>query len=464
MLRAKLSFILSSVAALAASFALSACNSSGPSGGGNSAGSGGAGSSSTSSTAAAATGGKTKIIVWHYFTEEQGKPFTELLDRFKKENPDIEVVSYQQGKPFELRQKLEASFAATPGTNPVMSTVYENWTSAFLARDLMDPVENYIGTPDGISKADVEDIVKAYREANSWDGKMVTMPFAKSIYMMYLNMDKLAKAGITTAPKTQDEWKTMVEKCTERQDSRIATYGAGMQPQSEAFTQFYLARGAEFFDKNGAPIFDGPEGVAVLELLQSLVKPNKSLYINTDYMSTPFRNQLIASYIYSSASFPYNTKGAADGHFTYQAAAIPGVDSNPNGKAVMQGMNFGVFKNKPEAERKAAMRLLKFLTETKNGVYWQTHSGYMPIRYSALKEPEMQEYMAKDPNYALASRLIVADKGRQEPKLAEWDGIRTDLSGVVDRVVNRGADPKTELTALRQKVAERLGKSSAGAK
>lgn len=406
--------------------------------------------------APAQEGQKTEIAFWHYFSEEQAKPLKELLARFEQQNPDIKVNAYYQGFPPQLRQKLDASFATSPANNPVLSTVYENWTSAYVDKGLMEPVENYVGTPEGLTPESVQDIVRVYRENNSWKGKLVTMPFAKSIYLQYLNMDLLAEAGLTTAPKTLTEYKSMIEKAVQRDGSRTKVYGAGVQPLSEAFTTLYFASGGELFDDQGNPAFDNPQAVEVLNLLKGLMRPTRNIYVNTDYMSTPFANQQIASYIYSSASFPYNEKGSR-GKFRYEVSPIPGKEGTET-KYLMQGMNLGIFANRPESEKKAAMRLVKFLTNTENAVFWETRTGYMPIRYSVLQNPEMQKYMAEHPHYALASSLVLADKGKQEPKLAEWDGIRTELGTVVDRVINRGADPQKELTALKQRVAKRLKK------
>lgn len=397
-----------------------------------------------------------EIEFWHYFSEEQARPLKDLLARFEKENPGIKVNAYYQGRPQELLQKLNASLAASPPRNPVLSTVYEGWTSAFLEKNLMDPVEDYVGKPEGFTKESVEDLIKVYRENNSWNGRLVTMPFAKSIYMLYLNMDLLAGAGLTTAPRTIAEYRTMIEKCTRKEGARTRVYGAGVQPMSEAFTTLYFASGGEFFDEAGNPVFDNPKAVEILNLLKGLTRPSRSLYINVDYMSTPFANQQIASYIYSSASFPYNEKGAA-GKFRYEVAPIPAGEGGET-RYLMQGMNLGVFRNRPEAERQAAMRLVRFLTDAENAVTWATRTGYMPIRYSMLRNPQMRRYMDAHPHYALASSLVQADKGKQEPKLAAWIGIRTELGTVVDRVLNRGADPQKELTALKQKVAERLQK------
>lgn len=409
-------------------------------------------------TGAAPSAEKTKVTFWHYFSEEQSKPLKELIAKFETANPDIQVQAYFQGFPLQLRQKLEASFASQPANNPTLSTVYENWTSAFHAKGLMEPVANYVGKPEGPKAADIDDIPTAFREANTWDGKMVTMPFAKSVYLMYVNKQRMEKAGLTTAPATQADFAAFAAKATERPAAggRPKTYGVGIQPTCDTFTAFYLARGGDFFDPAGKAALAGEEGVGVLAMMRDLNKRDSpSAFVNIDYMSTPFGNQQIAAYVYSSASLPYNAKLSA-GKFDVVTAPIPG--DPEKGRSVMQGMNLGVFKNRPDAEKKAAMRLVTFLSEPANAVVWETRAGYMPIRKAVLAEPLMKAKMESDPAYGVAAGIVLADKGRQEPKAAEWDAIRIDLTAVVDRVMNQNADPKKELTALCAKIDAKMAK------
>lgn len=405
-------------------------------------------------TGAETSAGKTKIQFWHYFGGDHVKTMKEMIAEFEKQNPDITVDPVFQGRPQELLQKLQGAFATTPSNNPVISTVYENWTSDFHDKGYMDVVQDYFAGSDGLSQEEQDDIIKVFREANSYGGKMVTMPFNKSVYVVYANMDRLSKAGFTTAPKTRAEFQAAVQKMTEADGDRVKTYGLGSAPASEAFSTHFYAGGGEYFDAQGNFSIDTPEGLAALTMLRDLQVPKKSIYVSTDYMDAPFGNQQIAMYVYSSASFPYNARSVGD-KFKWDVAPIPMVEGKEP-RYLMQGTNIGIFKNRPEAERKAAWKFLKYITNTKNSVLWETKTGYMPIRYSVLKDPTMQEHMKANPRYAMAASLVLGDKGKQEPKLAVWEGIREDLNVMVDRVLSRGADPKQELESLQKKATERI--------
>ncbi|MEI7634446.1 MAG: ABC transporter substrate-binding protein [bacterium] len=411
-----------------------------------------------STSASAKTAQPVAIEMWHYFAGDHEKAIKELADRFMKENPGISVRTIYQGRPPELSQKLAGALAASPPNNPAVSTVYETWTSDYVSKGYLDAAQDHFAGPDGMSPEEQDDIIKGFREACSYDGKMVTLPFNKSIYVLYLNMDKLAKAGFTTAPKTLQELKDAVIKTTVEADGRVMTFGMGMMPTSEAFTTLFFASGGEYLNAEGKMAFDSEEGLAALGFLKELHHPKHYLYVSTDYMNMPFGNEQVAMFIYSSASFPYNEKSVGN-KFKWEVAPIPGLGVKTP-RYVMQGTNIGIFKNKSEAERAAAWKLVKFLASTPSQVYWIKHTGYMPIRYSMLKNPEMMEYLKNNPRYAAASSLVLTNQGKQEPKLAVWDGIRENITQMVDQVLSKGADPKQQLAATQAKAQERVDRAA----
>lgn len=399
--------------------------------------------------------GITEVEFWHYQSGPQGTAIDELLRQFEKANPDIRVRSAFQGNPGQLKQKLDGSFASGTNNNPAVSLVYENWADDFLARGYLDPVENHFDGPDGLSEEDRKDFVTAFLDGNSWDGKLVTLPFNKSIYLFHINADSLHTAGFTTAPATQHELVEFVRKATTRQGNKTTAYGMGVMPKGEAMTTLMLAAGGAFTDEAGKPTLNSPQALAALELLKALQYPDRYLYVSPDYMSIPFSSRLIASFIYSSASLPYNAQ-AARGKFTYVAAPVPAVEG-ATPRYLLQGTNIAMFANKSEQERAAAWKLIRFLTMPANAAYFCSRSGYMPYRYSILQQPEFQKYLAENPAYALGARLVLEDKGMQEPKVRAWEGIRTEIDTVVDKTLARpDSNPRALLDELQRKAEQKM--------
>lgn len=399
--------------------------------------------------------GVTEIEFWHYQSGPQGAAIDDLLRQFEKAHPDVRVRGAFQGNPGQLKQKLDGSFASGTNNNPAVSLVYENWADDFRARGYLDPVENHFGGDTPFSADDRKDIVGAFIEGNTWDGKLVTLPFNKSIYLLHLNVDLMQAAGFTTAPATQHQMADFIKKATVRQGQKTTAYGMGVMPKGEAMTTLMLAGGGAFTDAAGKPTLNSPQALAALELLKSLQYPERHLYVSPDYMSIPFSSRLIASFIYSSASLPYNER-AAKGKFTYEAAPVPAVEG-ASPRYLLQGTNIAMFANKSDKERAAAWKLIRFLTTAESATYFCTRSGYMPYRYSMLAQPEFQKYLADNPSYALGARLVLNDQGMQEPKVRAWEGIRTEIDTVVDKTLARpDSDPKALLNELQRKAEEKM--------
>lgn len=402
--------------------------------------------------------GTVTLEFWHYFTREHEKALREIIARFEQANPAIKIKPVFQGTPPQLSQKLSTALAATPSNNPALSTIYENWTSDYVAKGYMDAVQDHFAGPDPLPPAEQEDFVKVFREANRFGGKWVTMPFNKSIYMLYFNADMLAKAGVTTAPRTLDEFREMVLKTTVRDAGRTTCFGFGAMPTGEAFTTLYFACGGEYLDASNKPVFYNDTAVKVLTFLKNLQFPEKNIFVDGTYMSTPLGQKQVASFIYSSASFPFVEKSVG-GQFKWDVAPIPG-DGKASPAYLMQGTNVGIFANKSDAEKAAAWKFLKFLTSVDSCTYWATHTGYMPIRYSMLNHPDLKSYMQANPQYGVASALVLGDLGRQEPKLAVWEDIRTNINDMVNSVLSQGADPKEQLEKAVKSAQDKLDRAA----
>ena len=102
-----------------------------------------------------------------------------------------------------------------------------------------------------------------------------------------------------------------------------------------------------------------------------------------------------------------------------------------------------------------AFQWLKFATETPQTVYWTAQTGYMPLRKSAEKTPEMQKLFEEQPNFRAAieqlPRAKFQDYGRRG--LAKGDDI---ISKGIGRILvnNEPAD------AVLKDMADQLDKEA----
>ena len=127
--------------------------------------------------------GRTKVVFWHVMGGPTGEALKELIDTFNAGHPDIEVVPISVGNYNALSQKIMAS-SSNP---PVISQMYESWTSELYAAGLLSPVENFID--DDYRKELENDMFRIFIEDNTFNGTLVSLPFNKSVPTYFYNKD-----------------------------------------------------------------------------------------------------------------------------------------------------------------------------------------------------------------------------------------------------------------------------------
>lgn len=383
------------------------------------------------------------VEFWHSMAGKQGQSLLEIVADFNKLHNDIRIVPIYQGGYDALSQKLVASCIS--GSNPALSQMYESWTTRFMSRDLIRPVEELAATDPPESRTDLNDVIAAFREDNTWvvDGKpvLMTLPFNKSIYVLYMNNDRMREVGFDRPPRDWKEWREYADKMALRNpDGSVKMYGFATRPLLESFTINLFLQDMKYIDDKGQFDFAGAEGLAALGFLVDLTYgENRSGYVESDYLNVAFGAGKIAMYVGSTASFPYNEQ-AVGGRFVWRAYPLP-VPEGKTGRVLAQGTNVGVFANKPEKVQRAAWEFLKFMTSTEYTEKWAVETGYLPVRYSALEGEKYKKLLDENVNYSNALSQI--DRAQFEPKVIYWESCRLALTREVETALN-GRKPPAE--------------------
>ena len=138
---------------------------------------------------------KVHITFWHAMGAELGEATEYLTQKFNQIQDEIFVEAIYQGRYSELNTKLVASFSA--GTSPTIAQVYENWTDAYYRYGVIDALEDYMD----LTEEERNDYIEVFRHMYTWDGKLYTIPFNKSNWVMYYNNELIPEP-----PKSFDEF------------------------------------------------------------------------------------------------------------------------------------------------------------------------------------------------------------------------------------------------------------------
>lgn len=358
---------------------------------------------------------KTEVTFWHAMSGELGKAIDYLTEQFNAQNPDIQVESIYQGRYSDLNTKLVASVSAR--TTPTIAQVYENWTDAFIRNDLLIPFEDYLN----LTEAEYNDYIEVYRLMNTWEDKLYTIPLNKSNWILHYNTELISEP-----PKTIDEFLQISKEITAATNGE--TKGFGMRPTLELFHAFLYVGGGDFLDEDLNVTFNGPEGIAALNLMLGMLDDGSALLID-GYENEAFGDRMIAMYLGSSAGMPHVENSVGD-KFKFATAPLP---AGVRPGAPFMGTNVALFKAASEAEREAAAKFIRFITNTENTVYFATKTGYLPVTYSGLNSAEYQQWLADNPHKAAIANLDAFGYGYWQPKIAAWEQARSSIGQAVEK-------------------------------
>lgn len=415
------------------------------------------GLSCTSRNETVVVDGKVTVTFWHSMGRGHSEILKEIIADFEKENPDVRVNAVYQGSYNSLLTNLTAS--CTAGTNPVMSQMYESWTTRFLNHDLLKPVEELADEYGGLDIEDRKDIPHVFIKDNSWKGKLMTLPFNKSAYILYYNRDAMKEIGLVDesgrgrAPVTWEEFRKACIDLTREIDEGITRYGFGVRPLIEGYTMFLFRAGGDYLDPAEEEVlFTGPRGRKTMEYLYQLVNEDKCAYVEPGYLSSAFGNGRIAMYAGTTASMPYNAKAVGD-QFDWGVAPIPyPEEAKDDARTLFQGTNVGIFANHPPKRQEAAWRFLRFLTDTQSAAKWSVGTGYLPIRYSVMETKMMQEYLENNPRYRTPVSLL--DNGKFEPRKPIWEPMRSLITDHFEAVVSGRRQPNEAIDQMAEECRE----------
>jgi len=116
-----------------------------------------------------------------------------LTEGFRRET-GIEVSAVNMGNYTALSQKLMA--AAMAGNLPELSQSYEAWTSQLLEKGALASFGDFASAPGGFDSSDLSDFFPVMLAECSRNGRLVTLPFNKSVPVYYYNRDLFQKAGL----------------------------------------------------------------------------------------------------------------------------------------------------------------------------------------------------------------------------------------------------------------------------
>lgn len=203
------------------------------------------------------------------FTGPDKPAYDALIEEFNKTHPTIKVSMDVQ--PWDtIGQKLPAAWAtgqtpdlATPNFDPGIIFRYTKTKSAL-------SLDDAVGT--GQDKIDSSTWPASVKSAFTVNGQLYAVPANLATLVLYYNKDMFAKAGITAAPTTQDEFVADTKKLTGN-----GVYGISLADHAtiQMWPILQWMNGGNVIDNKGCGVNAQDKSVQALQTWSKLVTQNK---------------------------------------------------------------------------------------------------------------------------------------------------------------------------------------------
>jgi len=370
---------------------------------------------------------RVEIVFWHGMGGPLGIVMDDLIKRYNTSQSRYIVKGVAMGSYDTLQKKLLASLVAKSA--PDISQNYETLTKKFIKHRKIVCLDTILASESEDIKAD---IIPILLENNTFNGKLWSFPFNKSVPVMYYNKELFRKAGLDpeAPPKTFDELASYARHLTKVLNSppgnmKIYGYATG-KGNVWMFTCRVLQMGGRIpTEEDRRSYFSEPPAVKAVEYIQNMVKEGIAAEGQGYDHQNDFKAQRAVIIDNSIVSKVHMESGIK---FDYGIAPLP---SGATAAVILAGTNINIFDNGDPERIKGAWDFVKWFTSTEIGAEWAIRTTYMPVRKSSLRTKLMQDALSKDPN--LRAPYAELDYCHFEPRLGCWFEIRDLMTDYLEK-------------------------------
>lgn len=336
-----------------------------------------------------------------------------FISGFEKANPGVTVKPVYSGGYTDVTTAVQTAIQGG-GKPPALAVMLATDLYDLTNAGYIEPLDPYLAKMKN-EKAYLGDFLPAFLANSRYDGKIWSIPFQRSVVVLYYNKSLFKQAGLS-AP---DSWASLAQdaqKLTKRQNGKVTRWGilwSSVGLPYWLFQPLAIGAGQNIVGSNDTKVyFDNPDVISAINYYISLSKT---------YHATPpgaqdtwgvspgdLASGRAAMIMHSSGSLAGILKQA---NFDVGVMPLPG--KKPGTYAsVPGGGNLYLLKGSSQAQKDAAFKFIEYLTRPENVAEFSIKTGYVATRKSAYDTPEMKAYLKKVPQ-AGAIRDILKYAGKE---------------------------------------------------
>ena len=405
--------------------------------------------------------GPVNITFWHSETASGSDNLVKLVDQFNASQDEVKVEPVFQGNDQDLALKLIAGMPS--GNVPTVAYMSEPYTQSMIDSRLITPIQQYIDR----DKYDLSDFAPAAIAYYTVDNTLYAMPCGLAVPLMYYNKIPFREVGLDPErpPKDLDEARAASEKLVQRDSAgNVTRFGFALEIHPW-YVELTLAGAGELYVNNDngrhgvatEVAFDNKAGRKLFQWWHDMVDDGLALNVGWDPTGA---NGLLALGA-KKAVMVLSTSAAMRSIVDVLAGGIEGIDLGvapvpgipgavPEGSPGVYSRSLWIMSGRPEAERDAAWKFIRWLVEPEQQAEWFGGSGYLPVRNSAYDLPTAKDIIARYPQFQIPADLFAktaTTTAALGPLLGPFQQVRNAMRSAIESMLSGAASADEALAA-----------------
>lgn len=386
--------------------------------------------------------GRVVVRFWHAMGGPLGDILDEMIDEFNAAHPAWHIKSESMGTYNSLSQKILASIIA--GNQPTMAQAYESWISRLIEAEKGSAIADMTDMNGGREMVSSGDIYPVLIADSTYGGRLMSLPFNKSVPVIYYNKELFRDAGLDPEkpPSTWEEFMEVSKKLTVDLDGdgKVDRWGHMFSDQATYFECLLGQNGGRLLSTGGDRVlFNSPEGVEALMYLVDLVHK----HMGADFYLGGYQHQVDwmggkVGMIFASCVSKTFMRDQIK--FDWGIAPLP---RGRKKSVLIYGTNIVIFSAAPPDKQRVAWEFIRWFTDTEQTARWSMETNYIPVRKSALATGKMVGHFKEDPDALVSIKEL--EYTFFEPRLPNWLECRRFLGDAVKEALLEKHSPEEAL-------------------
>ncbi|HEY9636492.1 MAG TPA: ABC transporter substrate-binding protein [Coleofasciculaceae cyanobacterium] len=394
--------------------------------------------------------GVVRLTLWQGVNPPSNRDvLQELVDRFNRKHPNIQVESLYVGQADQQTPKILASVVGN--APPDLLWFNPTITGRLVELDAIRSLDDLLETSPVRDEID-----PALLETMQFQGHIWSVPFGTNNAGIFYRPSLFRAAGITQLPRTWEELRQVAKKLTRdtNGDGRVDQYGMLLPLGKGEWTvfmwlPFLWSGGGELTTVQGAArskdvnlVNEG--AIAALQFWRDLIEDGSAV------LSLPERGYEMSRFLAGKVAMQLS------GPWTLGEIKRTGVDfsvfpmpSEARQATVIGGENLFLFKTTPERER-AAFTFAEYVLGEEFQTEWATRTGYLPVNLKARQSKAYQAVVEQQPTVKVFLEQV--EYGRSRPIFRGYSRISESLGRAIEAVLLGKSSPQEALKKSQQRL------------